>query len=532
MAYNLHESCEKANFVFHDRRQLSAARNFDAPVCFHFPRHEAEGKDTNIMFPAMDMWIGGSYWFSRFCFQRALGLIYFIAFLVALNQFRPLLGEHGLEPVPRFLKVVRFREAPSIFHWRYSDRLFGAVATAGLVLSFIAMVGLSDIGPLWWSIIVWFMVWVLYLSIVNVGQTFYGFGWESLLLEAGFFAIWLGPAQVASPFLVILLLRWVLFRVEFGAGLIKLRGDPCWRDLTCLYYHYETQPLPNPLSWYAHHLPKGFHRASVLVNHFAQLVAPLILFAPPPFAALAGLVMIGTQAWLILTGNYSWLNYITIVLAFSAFDDGTLRAVLPIAPPATEPRPWPYEAAIYAVTALAVALSVKPVRNMLSRRQLMNYSFNPFHLVNTYGAFGSVTRKRLEIVLEGTTDPAPGPRTQWKEYAFKGKPGDPHRRPPVVAPYHWRLDWQMWFLPMMPYRYPAWVIALIARLLANDPATLRLFAHNPFPDRAPCLIRARMYHYRFATPAEKRATGNWWTRTDLGDYLPPVALQEEEELTG
>ncbi len=474
----------------------------------------------------MDAWFG-SYWFGRFCTQRALGLIYFIAFLVALNQFRPLLGERELQPVPRFLGAVRFRHAPSIFHWHYSDRFFGAVATVGLVLSLIAAFGLSDAGPLWWSVVVWSMLWVLYLSIVNVGQTFYGFGWESILLETGFLAIWLGPAQIASPLLVMLLLRWVIFRVEFGAGLIKLRGDPCWRDLTCLYYHYETQPLPNPLSWYAHHLPKGFHRAGVLVNHLAQVVAPLGLFAPPPFAALAALLMIGTQAWLVLTGNYSWLNYLTIILAFSAFDDSTLRAFIPIAIPSTEPRPWPHEAAIFAVTALVIVLSIKPVRNMLSRRQVMNYSFNPFHLVNTYGAFGSITRKRFEIVLEGTADPALSGQTQWREYEFKGKSGDPRRRPPVVAPYHWRLDWQIWFVAIRPYHYPPWLIALVAKLLANDPPTLKLLARNPFADHAPRLIRAHLYQYRFATPEEKRATGNWWIRTFVDECLPPMSLKVE-----
>src|SRR5207248_8444897 len=137
-----------------------------------------------------------------------------------------------------------------------------------------ALAGLPEAGPFWVPMLAWFVMWVLYLSIVNVGQVFYGFGWETLLCEAGFLAIFLGPSHTVPPTLVLLAFRWLVFRVEFGAGLIKLRGDPCWRDLTCLDYHHETQPLPNPLSWYFHHLPKSVHRLEVVGNHVAQLVAP------------------------------------------------------------------------------------------------------------------------------------------------------------------------------------------------------------------------------------------------------------------
>ena len=201
-------------------------------------------------------WLGTpDYWLARIVFQRVLGAIYFIAFLVALHQFRPLLGERGLLPVPVFVSKLRFLDAPSIFHWRYSDRLLVAVAWSGLVLSAATVLGLTDLMPTPVAMLVWLVLWALYLSIVNVGQTFYAFGWESLLCETGFLAVFLGNAQVAPPIAVVLLARWLVFRVEFGAGLIKMRGDQCWRDLTCLYYHHQTQPMPNPLSWYFHHLP-------------------------------------------------------------------------------------------------------------------------------------------------------------------------------------------------------------------------------------------------------------------------------------
>ena len=275
-------------------------------------------------------WLGApDYQLARLVFQRMLGGVYLVAFVVAVNQFRPLLGERGLLPVPRFLQVATFRQAPSIFHLHYSDRFFGAVAWAGVALSATAVLGLSEAGPLWLSMAVWLVLWALYLSVLNVGQTFYSFGWESLLVEAGFLAVFLGPTSHVPPAPVIVLLRWLLFRLEFGAGLIKLRGDRCWRDLTCLHYHHETQPMPNPLSWYFHHLPSRLHKVEVVANHFAQLVAPVGLFAPQPVAALCGAVIVVTQLWLVASGNFSWLNVLTIALAAAAFDDGVLGRWLP-----------------------------------------------------------------------------------------------------------------------------------------------------------------------------------------------------------
>jgi hypothetical protein len=368
-------------------------------------------------------------------------------------------------------------------------------------------------------------MWALYLSVVNVGQTFYGFGWETLLLEAGFLAVFLGPAATAPPTLVLWLFRWLLFRVEFGAGLIKLRGDRCWRDLSCLDYHHETQPLPGPLSWWFHHLPKPVHRAEVLANHATQLVVPFGLFAPQPVATVAALAVIVTQAWLLVSGNFSWLNLITIVLATAALDGRFLDAVLPLDPPASlaAPAGW-QQAAVLALVLLVAVLSVRPARNLLGRRQLMNASFDPLRLVNTYGAFGAITRVRREVVLEGTDDPAPGPATAWREYQCKAKPGDPRRRPRQVAPYHLRLDWLLWFAAMSPPSAHPWMVTLITRLLEHDPATRRLLGPDPFPDSPPALVRARLYRYRFTTPVERRATGAWWSRDLVGEYLPPLRL--------
>ena len=464
------------------------------------------------------------YWYSRFVFERALALIYLVAFLCAANQFVPLFGEHGLMPAWRFMRYVPFRASPSLFYFAQSDAAFRAAAWLGVALSCVAFLGVVDRLHAFAPTLVWFVLWLLYLSFVNVGQTFYGFGWETLLLEAGFFAMFLGARATLPTIWMIGVYRWLLFRVMFGAGLIKIRGDSCWRDLTCLDYYFETQPMPNPLTWYFHWLPHGVHRAGAVFNHIAELGVPFAYFAPQPIAGIAGLVTIVFQLILIVSGNLSWLNWITIVLCIPTLDDrwfGWLPIAMPdLREPALLPR-----FVVYGVVALVAIMSIGPVTNMLSPGQIMNTSFEPLHLVNAYGAFGSITRTRNEIVIEGTDDAAISPATKWREYEFKGKPGDPARRPPQVAPYHLRLDWLMWFAAFStPDEHP-WFAAMLAKLLEGDKAVLSLLQTNPFPDRPPRFVRAQYYEYHLTTREERRATGRWWNRTLVGTYFSPASLR-------
>ena len=487
-------------------------------------------------------WEIGCYSFTRFVFQRLLGLIYLVAFLIVVNQFKGLCGDQGLLPVRLFVKRVDFWDSPSLFWFKNSDSFMMTLAWIGLALALAATVGISDLFGTWLSVLIWALLWVIYLSFVNVGQTFYGFGWEMLILETGFLAIFLGPLRAPAALILILLIRWVLFRIMFGAGLIKIRGDTCWRDLTCLQYHYETQPMPNALSWYFHHLPQWVLRLGVVFNHFVELIVPFGFFGPRYVRIAAGLITIAFQLNLIFSGNLSWLNCLTIVLCFACFDDAFYNRLISLftgsgnvfgnstgggswfaswsVPPSLSGIPLPV---IYGLLAVVLLLSIKPTINLFSSSQMMNSSFDPFHLVNTYGAFGSITRERYEIVMEGTDASVISPETQWLAYEFKGKPGDSGFRPPQVTPYHYKLDWQMWFAAMGSYQHYPWIVNLVAKMLGGQKDVLSLLRVNPFADHPPKYVRAQLYLYRFTDPGEKP----WWKRELVGTYLPPLSLDDK-----
>ncbi|WP_243074241.1 lipase maturation factor family protein [Microbacterium sp. SS28] len=487
----------------------------------------------------MDGFAAVDFEFARQVLQRGIAVLYAIAFLSTLNQFRPLLGERGMLPAPELLGWARARTRwplrPTLFRFvPYSDRRLVALCIAGIVVAAALAAGLPQLTQPWVPMLCFLALWLAYMSIVSIGQTFYGFGWEMLLLEAGFLAAFLGSDDQPPATAVIVLFWWLLFRLEFGAGMIKIRGGREWRDLTALTYHHETQPMPGPLSRQAHLLPRWFHKGEVIGNHFAQLVVPWFLFAPilglwvpGPVPALVGAIaatlVIATQLWLVLTGNFAWLNWATIVVAFSAI--GLPGIGGGSSPPPTD-LPWlvdgialPWVIVTSGVALLYVVLSWPAARNLAAHRQLMNASFNRWQLANAYGAFGTVTKRRIEYVVEGS---AGGPDDdEWREYGFKGKPGDVHRMPRQWAPYHLRLDWLMWFLPL-GRSLEDWFSVFLARLLEADPATLRLLAHDPFDGHRPEWLRVVSYRYRFATREEFRATGQRWMRDEKRVLVRPV----------
>jgi hypothetical protein len=314
-----------------------------------------------------------------------------------------------------------------------------------------------------------------------------------------------------------------------GAGLIKIRGDECWRDLTCLMYHYETQPNPNPLSPLFHFMPPTAHRVGVAFNHLVELAAPWFAFGPRRARIIAGSLFIAFQTTLILSGNLSFLNWLTIVPALACFDDDAVRRWVPARwrakIPVVEGVPSRlHQRAAWAYAFIVAVLSINPVTNMMASRQAMNLSFDPLHLVNTYGAFGSVTRNRYEVIVEGTRDVRIGPQTRWLEYEFFCKPGDVARRPCWISPYHYRLDWQMWFLPFQPDAIDPWFLSFVYKLLQADKPTRKLLAYDPFGDDPPRWIRAEFYRYEMQPPGSAAV----WHRTRAGMYLRPVSRDDPD----
>jgi hypothetical protein len=497
--------------------------------------------ETNIEFqPEPAERVPLTYWLTRFMILRLLGVIYAIAFLVAINQLLPLIGSNGLLPAGIYFKQVRealgstgagFMRLPSLFWFFHSDAALLTVAWIGFILSLIVIAGFANAPILT-------VLWLLDMSIVHAGQEWYGYGWEIQLLETGFLAIFLCPLldmrpfpRRAPPFPIIVLFRWLIFRIMLGAGLIKLRGDKIWRNATALYYHFETQPLPGPLSRWFHFLPRMVLKIGVWFNFLAELVAPLFVFWPRIARHIAALIIILFQFILILSGNLSFFNWLTILPALACFDDGFWSKVLPrrlvrkaetAAANAQPSRPMLNTA--WAVTIVVGLLSIQPAFNILSPGQIMNGSFDPFELVNTYGAFGTVGQERLNVVFEGTMDDTTNGNARWKPYLYKALPVDPDKRPPQIAPYQLHLDWQMWFAAMdSPDDYP-WTLNLVWKLLHNDAGVVSLFANNPFPNKPPKYIRAVLYRYAFAKSGNPK--GLWWNRERLGDWIPAMSLND------
>jgi hypothetical protein len=484
---------------------------------------------------------GDNYWLTRFVILRWLGFVYLMAFYAATRQLVPLVGAQGLTPAPLFLRQIRdhlgswggFERLPMIFWFDCSDTALQMAAWLGVILSCVLLAGYANA-------LLMAALWILYLSIVHVGQDWYGYGWEIQLLETGFLSIFLCPLLDARPFPlrpvplpVIFLFRWLIIRIMLGSALIKLRGDSCWTDWTALDHFFETQPIPNPFSRWFHFLPHPLLQAGVLMTFIVELGAPWFVFGPRWGRYPAGALIVVFQFILILSGNFSFFNWLTILPALACFDDRFWRKILPVRVVAwanrarLEAKPSRAMTGVaWTVTALVALLSIQPVLNLFSSRQMMNTSFDPLHLVNTYGAFGTVGQERDAIIFEGTENSDPDTATDWKEYPFVALPGDPARAPVQIAPYQPHLDWQLWFASMAsPREYP-WTLNLVWKLLHNDPVTLGLFAGNPFPDHPPRYVRAVYYKYQFAKLGNPEHA--YWTRERLGLWLPALSTDNAE----
>ena len=482
-----------------------------------------------------------TYNLTRFVILRVLAFVYLFAFLSLAFQVVPLLGEHGLLPAKDYInyvgshfesKTAAFFRLPSIFWFNISDGFLVVLAWGGAVLSLIVLFGFANIP-------IMALLCSIYMSFVHIGQVFYGYGWEIQLLETGFLAIFLCPLWDARPFPknktpvpVIWLFKWLAFRIYLGSGLIKIRGDECWRNLTCLYYHYETQPIPNPLSPYFHFTPRIILKFGVLWNHFIELIVPFFVFFLGIIGYVAGTLLITFQIILIIGGNYSFLNWITIVPCIACFDDNFFRKILPNYLVKKSEETIKYQKgyrwqniASWALVILITFFSLPVVKNLVSQNQYMNTSFNQWEIVNTYGAFGSVGKTRYELVVEGTEEKTITKDTKWKEYEFFAKPTNINRRLPIIAPYQPRIDWQIWFAAMETPNDNPWLIHLIWKFLHNDKGAVSLISSNPFKDKPPEYIRVSFYEYEFNHPGGRNGV---WSRKYLGEWLPPLSASNPD----
>jgi len=357
------------------------------------------------------------------------------------------------------------------------------------------------------------------------------------LLEAGFLAIFFAPWRFFShrhksePSRAIRwLLWWLLFRLTFGSGIVKLKsGDVAWRTLTALTFHYETQPLPTWIGWWAHQLPEWFQKFSTFSMFAVELGASLLIFAPRRLRHLGAMAMIGLQLLIAATGNYTFFNLLTIALCLLLFDDAVLGRLSPhrgTHPTLSQAAPWRRRLTTVLAVAVLTLTGLQFYRQLSRPWPFPNFGKKiiawvaPLRTFNTYGLFAVMTRPRREIIIEGSRD-----GQAWQAYEFKWKPGNVFRAPGFVAPHQPRLDWQMWFAALGNAQDSPWFARLLERLLQGEPTVLTLFAHNPFPDPPPKYVRALIYEYHFTTPAERRVDGSWWKHTLLGNYTPVLSLR-------
>jgi len=466
-----------------------------------------------------------SFRYASWLFLRLLGLTYLIAFLSFGVQAAGLIGSRGISPLPDFLEAARqyfgsarFWNVPTLLWLQGSDAMIRIVWIAGAVLAGLMAVG---VGYRWVRV----AVYVLYLSLVVAGQEFMGYQWDALLLEVGFLAIFLG-----SSTLIVKLFRWLLFRLMFLSGAVKLLShDHAWRSFTALPVHYETQPLPTGLAWYFYQLPGWFQRFSVGFVFFVELLVPFLILAPRRLRIFAARSIIVLQILIALTGNYAFFNLLTVALCLFLLDDNFIGRLLtgamsrPLrAMRESSARSWVRRCCVvlYAFILFISGFEMTGMFSGVHWGSALIAAIGPFEIVNTYGLFAVMTTTRPEISIEGSDD-----GETWLPYEFKYKPGDLDRRLSWVAPHQPRLDWQMWFAALGDYRSNPWIVRFMGRLLEGSPDVLNLMLSNPFPKGAPRYLRATLYQYRFTDRAEKSKTGNWCRREVIGEYIPAISLR-------
>jgi hypothetical protein len=461
-------------------------------------------------------------------FLRALAVIYAVAFGSLAIQIVGLVGAQGIAPLRDYLGrlaafgPMRYLALPTVFWLNPGDLPLRVLAWAGVALAALLLFDRMERFIL-------LLLYLLYLSYDMAGQMFMSFQWDSLLLEAGFLAIFFGRS-VTGERVIAWLYRCMVFRLYFLSGYVKLGShDPTWANLTALQYHFHTQPLPNIIAWYADQLPAWFQRGATAAVLGIELGAPFLIFGPRRWRRFGAFLLLGLQALIFLTGNYTFFNLLTAALTLFLFDDQALSKIarklrIPVSPPVNSTRPARLAMALLALLLLSLgaahlleSIEGVPPQPLETLARLAA----PFQVANSYGLFAVMTTTRSEIVIEGSDD-----AQNWKPYEFRYKPGNLNRAPRWIEPFQPRLDWQMWFAALGDYQSNPWFASLMLRLLQGSPEVLGLLETDPFPGHPPREIRAVLYDYTFSDRDTRRRTGQWWERRPVGIYLPPVAIKQ------
>ncbi|MGB9080251.1 MAG: lipase maturation factor family protein [Desulfuromonadaceae bacterium] len=465
-------------------------------------------------------------------FPRLLGVVYLLAFVSLLVQVRGLYGSGGILPLRDVTAALRRNlgaagcgHFPSIFWFNTSDSFITGAAGMGVFLSILLACGIAT--PL--ALI---LLWLIYLSFTSLGQEFLSYQWDALILETGFMTIFL-PLAIPAPSLVCLAYQFFIFRFMLSAGVVKLSsGDPNWRKLRALCFHYETQPLPNRVAWYAHQLPEWLQKLSVLGSFFFELLVPFCCLGPAPFKLAGFCLLVFFQVLLMLTGSYGFFNILTIVLCVPLLDDryvGVVDRAVTLPAPVVATGGSPFMTALAStIFMMFLALNVLQLIRLFYRTPLVSRILaflQPWYVSSPYGLFAVMTVDRFEFVIEGSND-----LKSWQAYEFRWKPGDPAVPPRQAAPHQPRLDWQMWFAALNPNFVEPWLKNLLLRLLEGSPPVVALFRTVPFRDAPPAFIRLKVYRYHFTDWATRRAGGGWWRRNKIGGSAP-MALKGGGKVT-
>jgi lipase maturation factor 1 len=488
----------------------------------------------------------------RWIFLRCLGGIYFSAFFSLHFQIRGLIGPAGILPAAGYLQAVansfgaweRFWFAPTLLWWSSGTAMLEALCWVGMAAALLLIFNLWPRGTL-------VLCFVLFLSFVSAAQEFSGYQSDGMLLEAGFISCFLAPAGLrpglgrshpASRASLFLLL-WEWFRIYFESGVVKLQsGDPQWRHFTAMDEYYQNGPLPTWIGWYVQHLPHWFHAGTVYATLALELGLVWMLFLPRRWRIVCFIIVTAWQTGIILTANYTFLNYLVLVLGVLLLDDRLLLGILParwnIGPRAEDALTQPTTAesqgpanglrlawratTLCASSVMLVWIFYATTAEMLTKLPLPMapvIALDPFRIANRYGLFAVMTRGRFELEFQGSMD-----GQNWVAYPFRYKPQELNQPPRIYAPYQPRFDWNLWFASLGSWREYPIVPNTEVRLLANDKDVLELFAGNPFDREPPRQVRVLLWQYWFTTMAEKRETGMWWRRQLLGLYAPTVEL--------